>query len=308
MTAATTTAETRKGSERISGVAGREGGPGERPLGGLIPGRVLSGLAALGVACFGLACFGLTGCQAPMGATPFAYGSAPACSSLAPEMIEPESLRTSLAPLRTAFDDHAEVPRLVALMPHMGCERGAAILRREVLDAHPDRDLALFVIWQDEARTGGAAAAARATAYLDDPRVTAFHDCSGIAGRAFARGNLPVAEAREVFLFYPAGLRWPSSDALPMQARPVAHERPPRTDSWVHQLGRVAPERFCTPEELPRAIRRTVQRLLDDAAVRRRELELESPPSGPLQAGGLDAPQRADGTLVSGLERPGAVR
>ena len=226
-----------------------------------------------GVAWLGLAA--LTGCQAPGGATPFVYGSAPTCSEAAEAELKPIPLTASLNPLRRAFDTHSEIPRVVALMPHMGCERGAEILRREVLSAHPDRDLALFVIWQDEARTGGADAAARATGYLADPRVTAFHDCSGIAGRSFARGNLPVAEAREIFLFYPAGMTWPSDGTRPMSAKPVSAERPPQTDKWVHQLGRVAPERFCTPEELPRAIRLTVQRLLDDADVRRKHLEAE---------------------------------
>ncbi|MFT5732270.1 MAG: hypothetical protein ACJAZN_002148 [Planctomycetota bacterium] len=224
----------------------------------------------------------LGGCQAPGGVTPFAYGSAPACAELSVDALAPISLAESLDPLRDEFDAHSEVPRLVVLMPHMGCERGAEILRREVLSAYAERDLALFVIWQDEARTGGADAAARASGYLRDPRVTAFHDCSGIAGRAFARGNLPVAEAREVFLFYPAGLTWPSDGSRPMNARPVAAEHPPQTESWVHQLGRVAPERFCTPEELPRAIRRTVQRLLDDADVRRERLDAQDGVSGSL--------------------------
>ena len=220
-----------------------------------------------------MAATSMVSCQAPLGSTPFAYGSAPTCAESLAEEAKPICLGASLDPLRDAFDENSEVPRVVALMPHMGCERGAEILRREVLAAHVGRDLALFVIWQDEARTGGAAAAARATGYLQDQRVTAFHDASGIAGRAFARGNLPVAEAREVFLFYPAGMTWPSDGARPMSAKPVSAERPPRTDSWVHQLGRVAPERFCTPEELPRAIRLTVERLLEDADVRREHLE-----------------------------------
>lgn len=219
---------------------------------------------------------GFSGCQAPAGATPFAYGSAPACSQVVAEPNRPISLRDSLDPLRQAFDASSEVPRIVALMPHMGCERGAEILRREVLSMHPGQDLALFVIWQDEARTGGADAAARASGYLRDPRVTAFHDSSGIAGRAFACGNLPVAEAREVFLFYPAGLTWPEEGTRPMNARPVAAQRPPKTENWVHQLGRVAPERFCTPEELPLAIRATVARLLEDAEIRRQKIQMQS--------------------------------
>ena len=77
-----------------------------------------------------------------------------------------------------------------------------------------------------------------------------------------------------------------------MNARPVAAQRPPKTENWVHQLGRVAPERYCTPEELPRAIRETVARLLDDADARREELLLNR------QGGQNDA----SGSLVSGFD------
>ncbi len=222
--------------------------------------------AWVAVACAGLA----AGCQAPVGKSSFFYGAGEACTV---DLSVPSELSTSLDPLRSAFDASSEVPRIVALLPHMGCEKGAEILRSEILDAHPDEDLRLIVIWQDTIRNGDERAASRATRYLQDPRVTAFFDCSGIAGRAFARGNLPVAEAREVFLFYPAGLRWPKDGgrdaSLPRSARPVA-DAPPRTETWVHQLGRVAPERFCTPEELPLAIRLTVSRLLEDSARRAR--------------------------------------
>lgn len=204
--------------------------------------------------------------MAPAGVSRFHYGDGAQCA--VESRAVPVSLASSLDPLRCAFDQCSEVPRVVALLPHMGCERGAAILRQEVLDAHPGADLRLFVIWQDVARTPDAAqAAARATRLLDDPRVVAFHDCAGLAGRAFARGNLPVAEAREVFLFYPAGASWPK----PAGARRASAvpEETPATDQWVHQLGRVRPEKFCTPQELPLEMREAVGRLLRQAEERR---------------------------------------
>lgn len=214
-------------------------------------------------------------CQGPSGATTYHYGE-----GVAPVAAELVSLEDSLEPLREAFDAHVDVPRVLALMPHMGCERGAAILRSEVLDAHRGEDLRLFVIWQDVARTPDAAqAAARANRSLDDDRVIAFHDGSGRAGRAFARGKLPVAEAREVFLFYPAGASWPrSSDARRTRADRV---RTPATDDWVHQLGRVRPEKYCTPGDLPREMRLAVGRLLDQARERRRSLGAGDVAHGP---------------------------
>lgn len=207
-------------------------------------------------------------CQGPGGPTRFVYGDGAACRQAAVET--PTSLEASLDPLREAFDAHSDVPRMIVLMPHMGCENGAQVLRREVLDANPGADLRLFVIWQDVVRNADHDAARRASLHLDDERVVAFYDCAGRAGRAFASGNLPVAEAREVFLFYPAGLTWPKRSARPANAPTAA---PPRTENWVHQLGRVAPERFCTPEELPVAIRRTMGHLLADAAQRRERLQ-----------------------------------
>lgn len=210
----------------------------------------------------------LAACQGPGGVSRFHYGDGALCSVERTERA-PTSLQSSLDPLRDAFDAHVDVPRVVALMPHMGCERGAAILRSEVLDAHPGEDLRLFVIWQDVARTPNAAqAAARASRSLDDQRVIAFHDCAGLAGRAFARGKLPVAEAREVFLFYPAGASWPKPGA----ARRASSASTPATDDWVHQLGRVRPEKFCTPTQLPREMRAAVGRLLEQARARRARL------------------------------------
>jgi len=205
-------------------------------------------------------------CQGPAGASAFHYGDG-ARSSVPLSAAEPISLDTSLESLREAFDAHVDVPRVLALMPHMGCERGAAILRSEVLDAHRGEDLRLFVIWQDVARTPDAAqAAARASRSLQDDRVIAFHDGSGLAGRAFARGKLPVAEAREVFLFYPAGASWPTSSGD--RRTPAGTGQTPATDEWVHQLGRVRPEKYCTPKDLPREMRLAVRLLLEQARER----------------------------------------
>ncbi|MEM1450219.1 MAG: hypothetical protein AAGI22_13970 [Planctomycetota bacterium] len=204
-----------------------------------------------------------TACQGPGGPSLYVYGGAPACKRAAARV--PKSLEASLDPLVEAFDRHSNVPRMVVLMPHVGCERGAEILRTEVLEAYPDADLRLFVIWQDLFRNGNPAAAKRASRHLDDDRVHAFHDCAGLAGRAFACGNLPVAEARELFLFYPAGLTWPREALRPASMGVVT----PQTESWVHQLDRVTPERFCTAEQLPLAIRLTMSRLLEEAERRR---------------------------------------
>ena len=82
-----------------------------------------------------------------------------------------------------------------------------------------------------------------------------------------------------MFLFYPAGASWPrSSDARRTLADRV---RTPATDDWVHQLGRVRPEKYCTPGDLPREMRLAVGRLLDQARERRRSLEAGDVAHGP---------------------------
>lgn len=220
----------------------------------------LAAAAALGA--------GLSGCQGPGGYSLHYYGAGHACSKEAYEASGPVSLAGTLEPLQSAFDADAERPRIIALLPHLGCERGAEILREQVLDAFPSGDLRLYVIWQDIGRRGDREAARRASQHLDDPRVTCFHDASGLAGRSFARGKLPVAEAREVFLFYPAGIQWPrpaSGDRAALASHARGPSDTPTTESWVHQLGRVAPETFCSPRELPGAMRARAAALIADA-------------------------------------------
>lgn len=223
------------------------------------------------------------GCQGPGGVARSFYGAGAGCTVQA-DRHAPVLLADSLAPLTETFDRDAEVPRVVALLPHLTGEKGAEVLRDHVLRPFAGQDLRLYVIWQDVGRARDSEAARRATAALEsDPRVTCFHDCSGLAGRAFARGKLPVAEAREVFLFYPAGTRWVGGERLEpagsdvtsrraRRARVTAGRATPDPDSWVHRLGRVVPERFCSPRELPLAMRERVQRLLDHAASRKAAL------------------------------------
>jgi len=235
--------------------------------------RALRAAAGI-VSCLGLgaAVSGLFGCQAPSGYALHYYGDGHACSKEAYEAAGPVSLEGTLEPLQAKFDEDAHRPRIIALLPHLGCERGAEILREQVLDAFPTDDLRLYVIWQDIGRRGDREAARRASEHLDDARVTCFHDASGLAGRSFARGKLPVAEAREVFLFYPAGVRWPrpaSEDRASLASHVRGPSDTPTTESWVHQLGRVAPETFCSPRELPGAMRARAAALIASAERRR---------------------------------------
>ncbi|MEL6429069.1 MAG: hypothetical protein AAFU73_22125 [Planctomycetota bacterium] len=248
------------------------------PLRGLRGGRsvgvgTVGSLRALGAAAALAAAAGLGACQGPEGVATSWFGGGELCSERSTRDIGPVSLFGTISPLQDAFDEDVESPRIIALLPHVACENGARVLREEILDPFDDADLRLYVVWQDVGLRNDRAAALRASSHLRDPRVTCFHDASGLAGRAFARGKLPVAEAREVFLFYPAGVAWPRTDGgapfVGASAPPPTGGDAPDTESWVHRLGRFAPERFCTPRELPRAMRDRARDLIEQAAARR---------------------------------------
>ncbi len=164
------------------------------------------------------------------------------------------TLEHGLGPLERAFDAHADVPRVVALLPERcpECAAGLAAVRRSVLTSFPGEGLHVFVVVPADGICDGCGAPACCA--VDDPRVTVFADPDGLAADAFARGLLPVAHAEDVFLFYPRGVRWQSAD---VHVRPEAQE-------WWHSMGRIQPSRHCSLAELDATLRASTARLLDD--------------------------------------------
>lgn len=176
----------------------------------------------------------VTGCRAPGAVAAVQDGGG---ARLAPPPVT--TLEGSLASLREDFNAHKDRPRVVSLLsPTCGtCRFGVDALRDAVLDAFPDADLHVQIVWLDMLPGDRASTAREAALRLGDSRVRHFHDPGRAAGRAFARGLLPVGVAWDVYLFYPAGAEW--------------LEEPPRPVSWSHQLGRVDPEHFHPRERLP---------------------------------------------------------
>jgi len=164
------------------------------------------------------------------------------------------TLEHSLAPLERAFDAHADVPRVVALLPERcpDCAAGLGAVRRSVLNSFPGEGLHVFVVVPADGVCDGCGAPACCA--VDDPRVTVFADPEGLAASTFARGLLPIARAEDVFLFYPRGVRWHGAEAQP---RPAAQE-------WWHSMGRIQPSRHCSLEELDATLRASTARVLDD--------------------------------------------
>lgn len=201
------------------------------------------------------------------------------------------ALGSSLDPLQVAFDARVEVPRLVALLPVRcaECACGLDAVRRSILRAFPDEGLHVFVVLPPGDVCDGCGA--DMVGALIDQRVTYFRDREGHAARTFARGLLPVAQASEMFLFYPRGTRWlgelhaPAAvPATPARAAPTATSMagatrapaeirapspPPKANAWWHRMGRIAPGRHCAQEELDAALSGTMARLLTEAAEQR---------------------------------------
>lgn len=55
-----------------------------------------------------------------------------------------------------------------------------------MLDAHPDAELSLSIVWVDVLSSDSAVEAGKSAGLFDDPRVRQFHDSARKAGRAFA--------------------------------------------------------------------------------------------------------------------------
>ncbi len=174
-------------------------------------------------------------------------------------------LARTLAPLEAAFDAHADVPRVVVLLPARceACACGLAAVQASILEAFPSDPLHVFVVLPGDAACD--ACGAPAAEGLFGPRVTVFRDLDRCAARAFARGLLPVSEASDMFLFYPSGLRWHdapvTSNSTAARALPTAGGAP-RADQWWHRLGRIAPDRHCAAQELDATLRQTMAMLL----------------------------------------------
>lgn len=176
-------------------------------------------------------------------------------------------LERSLAPLEAAFDGHADEARVVVLLPARceQCACGLRAVRESILEAFPEARLHVLLVFPGGERCD--ACGAPVLHELGSARVTLFRDADGIAARAFARGLLPVAEARDMFLFYPRGMRWHDAPLAPSDTSAAARAAAPaggapRADQWWHRLGRIAPERHCATQELDQTLRQTVEALL----------------------------------------------
>ena len=168
---------------------------------------------------------------------------------------EPISLERSLEPLVDHFNRNRGRPRFVALLSATcpACLFGAKAVRASVLEAYPEAELPVTIVWIDMLPTDNEAAAKRSSRIFEDPRVKQFHDPDRKAGRAIARDLLyeDGGPAWDIYLFYDKDAEWT--------------DRPPEPVDWMHQLSgarRADPSRFRPGPQLTKALKEATAGIL----------------------------------------------
>lgn len=200
----------------------------------------------------------------------------------APVEPAPVSLADGLTPLVEHFNGGRGHARVVALVSPTcpACVFGANAVEQAVLEAYPDAEIQVSIVWIDMLPSDGRVAAFRSSSIFDDPRVKQFHDPARRAGWAIAAGLLEkdAGPAWDVYLFYGDDALW--------------EDGPPEPVEWYHQLGgarRAEPSRFRAGKELIAALQEATGRVLRG----------EAPDAVP------DVPLSALVTSVEVLSRPG---
>jgi copper chaperone CopZ len=137
------------------------------------------------------------------------------------------------------------------------CVFGAKAVKASVLDAYPDADIQVSVVWIDMLRSDNQAAALQSSALFGDPpdpRLKQFHDPNQRTGRAFAHDLLYPGGgvAWDIYLYYDKDAVW--NDTLP---EPV---------EWYHQLSggrRADPTLFRPGTKLTTTLREATGRALN---------------------------------------------
>jgi len=170
----------------------------------------------------------------------------------------PISLASSLRPLIDHFNAGRGKTRFVAIVSSTcpACVFGAEAVKASVLDAYPDADIQVSVVWIDMLPSDNQGAALMSSALFGerpDPRLKQFHDPNKRTGRAFARDLLYAGGgvAWDVYLYYDKLAVW--------------NDTPPEPVEWYHQLGggrRADPAKFRPGKKLRTALREATGRVV----------------------------------------------
>lgn len=165
-------------------------------------------------------------------------------------------LEDSIEPLIEHFNDNIGKPRFVALLSSTcgHCIAGANAIQESILDAYPDDDFSVSLVWIDMLRSDDTESVSQSAATYTDSRIKHFYDVKQLAGAA--TGNALLIEnaglAWDIYLFFDANAKWNK------------YEHPTPTE-WTHQLSgtrRANPEFFRTGDALIQQLRESAERVL----------------------------------------------
>ena len=194
-----------------------------------------------------------------------AAGTPQCCTADAPEVSPgmvswqdqdgPISLHDTLEPLIDHFNKAQGKPRFVALLSSTcpACVFGAEAVRDSVLNAYPDADIQISIVWIDMLPSDNEKAAIKASTVFDDPRVKQFYDPDRKSGYAIAKDLLyeDAGPAWDIYLYYDKDAQWT--------------DQPPKPVDWVHQLGggrRADAARFRPGQRLVAALRESTGKVV----------------------------------------------
>ena len=132
------------------------------------------------------------------------------------------------------------------------CRQGASVTQTAVLEQVDDPSLRAYVAWVSVLPRDGRSEAEEARSLVPDTRASHFWDGEGILARSFAPVlGLPGGYvAWDVYLVYPAGVRW--------------EREPPSPLYWHHQLPGVTTAPRLDGESFAAHVRLALAKVLEE--------------------------------------------
>lgn len=178
-----------------------------------------------------------------------------------PNVVLP-SLADSLDPLIERFNEDKDKLRFVALLSPTcgGCLRGARAIEQSILEAFPDTDVSVHVVWLPMLGSDNEAAAKRSSRMYQDSRVHQYYDPDRSAGWAYTNDVFPdmsekmqaalpadhvlrteggppgKGAAWDIYMLYEPGIEW--TDAVPEPTSWVMQTIPGYTLIWKNDFGK----------------------------------------------------------------------
>lgn len=136
------------------------------------------------------------------------------------QKVEVVSLRTSLGPLKDAFNSASDRKKFIAILSptFRPCLEGARAVRHSIISRNPIPNLSIIVVWIDMMPGDNfASATGSAKNFFSDTHAAQFHDPERRAGEAFGKavGAAGGKVAWDFYLYFDEGEVWEKKAPLP---------------------------------------------------------------------------------------------